>query len=167
MTCTSKTLSTSTCCGVSSPSKRTARSAIPTWEDFSAFGFLIDRVGRYQLEEFAGCTYGPLSRILEHPSRVLDEEAGHIDFGTTRAAEMAAKGGESKERVQAALNRWYAMGLDMFGKSDSYRAERYRFWGLKLRTNDEARQQYMSEVNPLIEQMGLEVPDPLAGRKFL
>ena len=143
------------------------RGTITTWEDFAVFGFLIDRVGKYQLEEFVGCTYKPLSRILEHPSRVMEEEAGHIDFGTTRAADMAAKGGEAKERMQAALNRWYALGLDMFGKSDSYRAERYRQWGLKLRTNDEARQQYMSEVNPLIEQMGLEVPDPLAGRKFL
>ena len=143
------------------------RGTITTWEDFAVFGFLIDRVGKYQLEEFVGCTYKPLSRILEHPSRVMEEEAGHIDFGTTRAADMAAMGGEAKERMQAALNRWYALGLDMFGKSDSYRAERYRQWGLKLRTNDEARQQYMSEVNPLIEQMGLEVPDPLAGRKFL
>src|SRR5919106_6527377 len=36
------------------------RGQIKTWEDFSVFGFLIDRVGRYQLEEFIGCTYLPL-----------------------------------------------------------------------------------------------------------
>jgi ring-1,2-phenylacetyl-CoA epoxidase subunit PaaA len=143
------------------------RGRITTWEDFAVFGFLIDRVGKYQLEEFVGCSYAPLSRILEHPSRVMDEEAGHIDFGMTRTAEMAARGGESKERVQHALNFWYTTGLDMFGKSDSRRAERYRVWGLKRRTNDEARQQYLAEVNPLIEAMGLDVPDPLAGRKYL
>ena len=28
------------------------RGIIKTWEDFAIFGFLIDRVGRYQLEEF-------------------------------------------------------------------------------------------------------------------
>jgi ring-1,2-phenylacetyl-CoA epoxidase subunit PaaA len=143
------------------------RGTITTWEDFSVFGFLIDRVGRYQLEEFAGCTYKPLSRLLEHPSRVLDEEAGHIDFGTTRTAEMAAKGGEQKERVQQSVNFWYTTALDMFGRSESTRAERYRQWGLKRRTNAEARAQYMAEVNPLIEDMGLQVPDPLAGRKYL
>src|SRR5205823_3071819 len=85
------------------------RGLITTWEDFNVFGFLIDRVGRYQLEEFAGCTYAPLSRLLEHPSRVLEEEAGHIDFGTTRTAEMAARGGEAKERVQKSRylpNHW-------------------------------------------------------------
>jgi ring-1,2-phenylacetyl-CoA epoxidase subunit PaaA len=30
------------------------RGSITTWEDFAVFGFLIDRVGRYQLEEFIG-----------------------------------------------------------------------------------------------------------------
>ena len=74
---------------------------------------------------------------------------------------------DERRRVQEAVNRWYAKGLDMFGKSDSYRAERYRQWGLKRRTNDEARQQYIAEVNPLIMSMGLEVPDQMAGRKYL
>jgi ring-1,2-phenylacetyl-CoA epoxidase subunit PaaA len=143
------------------------RGLITTWEDFAVFGFLIDRVGRYQLEEFAGCTYVPLSRLLEHPSRVLDEEAGHIDFGTTRTAELAARGGEARERVQKSVNFWYTTALDMFGRSESQRAERYRFWGLKQRSNSEAREQYIAEVNPLLESMGLDVPDPLTGRKYL
>jgi ring-1,2-phenylacetyl-CoA epoxidase subunit PaaA len=143
------------------------RGLITTREDFAVFGFLIDRVGRYQLEEFANCTYAPLSRLLEHPSRVMDEEAGHIDFGTTRTAEMAARGGEAKARVQRAVDFWYLTGLDMFGRSASRRAERYRFWGLKRRTNAEARRQYIAEVDPLIVGMGLTVPDPLLGRKYL
>jgi len=143
------------------------RGSITTWEDFAVFSFLIDRVGRYQLEEFAGCSYAPLSKLLEHPSRVMDEEAGHIDFGTTRTAEMAAKGGEARERVQRSVNFWYTTGLDMFGRSESARAERYRQWGLKRRTNAEARAQYIAEVNPLIVSMGLEVPNALAGRKYL
>ena len=125
------------------------RGLITTWEDFAVFGFLIDRVGRYQLEEFADCTYAPLSRLLEHPSRIMEEEAGHIDFGTTRTAEMAARGGEAKARVQRAVDFWYLTGLDMFGRSESRRAERYRYWGLKRRSNAEAREQYIAEVNPL------------------
>ena len=38
---------------------------------------------------------------------------------------------------------------------------------LKRRTNAEAREQFMQEVNPLIEQMGLAVPDPNKGRLYL
>src|SRR5579864_1000002 len=137
------------------------RGTISTWEDFAVFGFLIDRVGRYQLEEFIGCSYQPLSRLLEPPSRILDEEAGHIDFGTTRTAEMAAKGGEQRERVQKSVDFWYVTALDMFGRGESQRAERFRYWGLKQRSNAEARAQYTAEVKPLIESMGLTVPDPM------
>ena len=143
------------------------RGQISTWEDFAVFGFLIDRVGKYQLEEFIGCSYGPLARILEAPSRVMEEEDGHIDYGTTRSYELTRGGEEARARVQRSIDFWYPTALDMFGSSTSYRAERYRHWGLKRRTNAEAREQYIAEVNPIIESMGLQVPDPLKNRKHL
>ncbi|HLC40713.1 MAG TPA: Phenylacetic acid catabolic protein [Methylomirabilota bacterium] len=139
------------------------RGEITTWEDFAIFGFLIDRIGRYQLEEFIGCSYAPLDRILPD---ILVEEAGHIDYGTNKTAEFAAKGGEAKERIQKALNAWYPKALDMFGNSNSRRSERYCAWGIKRRTNAQARAEYTREVNRLIEAMGLEVPDPTKGRLF-
>ncbi|TMA12823.1 MAG: hypothetical protein E6J89_03520 [Deltaproteobacteria bacterium] len=140
------------------------RGIIKTWEDFAVFGFLIDRVGRYQLEEFFGCTYKPLERILP---QIIKEEVGHIGYGESKTAELAARGDETREKVQRALNFWYVKALDMFGRSDSTRDQRYVFWGLKRRTNAQARQEFMQEVNPLIEKMGLKIPDPLAGRKYL
>lgn len=136
---------------------------ITTWEDFAMFGFLIDRVGRYQLEEFVGCSFAPLDRSLPD---IITEELGHIDYGANKTAEFAAKGGESREKIQKALNYWYPKGLDMFGRSESRRSERYRYWGIKRRTNTQARQEYLREVNPLIEAMGLEVPDPMVGRLY-
>jgi 1,2-phenylacetyl-CoA epoxidase catalytic subunit len=54
----------------------------------------------------------------------------------------------------------------MFGNSQSKRSERYRYWGLKRRTNADARQQYMNEVNALLDQMGLRIPDPNKGRLY-
>ena len=140
------------------------RGKITTWEDFAVFGFLVDRVGRYQLEEYIECSYRPLDRILPD---VLKEEEGHLDYGTNKTAEMAAKVGESKERAQRAVNYWYVKALDMFGRSESKRSERYRYWGLKRRTNTQARQEYMNEVGPMIEKMGLQVPDPNKGRLYL
>ena len=64
-----------------------------------------------------------------------------------------------RERLQNALNYWYGKALDMFGRSESKRSERYRFWGLKRRSNEQSRIQYIAEVNPLIEKLGLRVPD--------
>ncbi|MGE5304074.1 MAG: Phenylacetic acid catabolic protein [Alphaproteobacteria bacterium] len=140
------------------------RGIIKTWEDFAVFGFLIDRVGRYQLEEFFGCTYKPLARILPE---IVKEEIGHIGYGASKTAELASKGDESRDKVQRALNFWYGKALDMFGRSDSERDERYIYWGLKRRTNAQARQEYIVEVNPLIEKIHLQVPDPYADRQYL
>jgi ring-1,2-phenylacetyl-CoA epoxidase subunit PaaA len=139
------------------------RGTIKTWEDFAVFGFLIDRIGRYQLEEFIDCSYVPLEKILPE---IIKEEEGHIGFGTNKTAELAAKGGETKEKIQKSVDFWYVKALDMFGRSESRRSERYRHWGLKRRGNAQAREEYIKEVNPLIEQMGLQVPDPNEGRLY-
>jgi 1,2-phenylacetyl-CoA epoxidase catalytic subunit len=57
--------------------------------------------------------------------------------------------------------------LDMFGRSESTRDRRYVYWGLKRRTNAEARNEFIQEVDPLIRKLGLKVPDPLKGRQYL
>ena len=140
------------------------RGLIQTWEDFAVFGFLIDRVGRYQLEEFMDCTYEPLERILP---QIIKEEIGHIGYGQSKTAELAAQGDEAREKVQKALDFWYVKALDMFGRSDSTRDQRYVHWGLKRRTNAQAREEFIQEVNPLIEKISLKIPDPLKGRQYL
>jgi ring-1,2-phenylacetyl-CoA epoxidase subunit PaaA len=140
------------------------RGVINTWEDFAVFGFLIDRVGRYQLEEFLDCSYLPLQRILPE---ILKEEIGHIGFGTNQTAELAAKGDEERERAQRSVDFWYIKALDMFGRSDSERSNRFCHWGLKRRSNSQARWEFIKEVGPIIQGMGLTVPDPIKDRKFL
>ena len=97
------------------------RGIISTWEDFAVFGFLIDRVGRYQLEEFFNCTYVPLTLVLP---MILKEEMGHIGYGESKTAELAGKGEEAKEKIQHSLNYWYVKALDMFGRSESARDQR-------------------------------------------
>ena len=139
------------------------RGEIATWEDYAVFGFLIDRIGRYQMEEFEGCTYAPLDAICPG---ILSEELGHIENGRQFTAELANGTQDERHRVQEAVDRWYPKGLDMFGHSGSWRAERYMQWGLKRRPNETAREHYIAEVNPLIEELGLQVPDPEANRRF-
>ena len=140
------------------------RGLISSWEDFAVFGFLIDRVGRFQLEEFLDCSYLPLQRVLPE---ILKEEMGHVGFGTNQTADMALKGGEQKEKIQRSIDFWYVKALDMFGRSDSERSNRYCHWGLKRRSNTQARREFQQEVEPLIQQLGLVVPDPVAGRQYL
>ena len=140
------------------------RGKITSWEEFAVFGFLIDRIGRYQLEEFIGCSYAPLERILPE---IIKEEEGHIDFGATKTAELVQKSEESKEKIQRAIDYWYVKALDMFGRSDSRRSDRFCAWGIKRRSNARARAEYVREVNPLLWGLGLKAPDPNKGRLYL
>ena len=140
------------------------RGVINTWEDNAVFGFLIDRVGRYQLEEFYDCSYLPLQRILPD---IVTEELGHIEYGYNKTMELIQSGDAGKAKAQKAVNFWYVRALDMFGRTGSARSDRYRHWGLKRRSNEQARQDYQNEVNPILQGMGLKIPDPLAGRRYL
>ena len=137
---------------------------MPTWADFAAFGFLIDKVGQYQLEEMVGSTFAPMDDTLPI---ILREEKGHVAYGEQQLQKLIDSGADGKEQAQAAISHWYGVGLDMFGKSGSSRTERYLEWGLKRRTNEEARRQYIAEVEPKIAALGLVVPDRLQGRKYL
>jgi ring-1,2-phenylacetyl-CoA epoxidase subunit PaaA len=140
------------------------RGLINTWGDYAVFGFLIERVGLYQLEEFSDCTYVALPQILPE---IIKEELGHIGFGTNKTAELAAKGDEQKEKVQSAVNFWYIKALTCSATrsrsdpSDSSTGES------NAEPTLEAREEYIREVSPLIETMGLHVPDPVKGRKYL
>jgi 1,2-phenylacetyl-CoA epoxidase catalytic subunit len=138
------------------------RQAMPTWADVAAFGFLIDRVGQYQLEEFVDCSYLPLDRTLP---RIIQEEKTHVGYGYVKMRDLV-RTEEGRAQAQAAIDRWYPRGLDMFGLANSRRAARYLHWGLKRRPNETARAEYMAEVAPLIEGLGLTIPDATAGRHF-
>lgn len=135
---------------------------LPFWADVAAF-CLIDRVGQLQLEEMVESSYLPFDRVLP---KVLLEEVGHIGFGTARLTELAINPW-TKGQAQNAVDRWYPCALDMFGRSDSRRAERYVEWGLKRRLNDEARRDYITRVGPVLEGMGLTVPDETSRRRYL
>ena len=55
----------------------------------------------------------------------------------------------------------------MFGRSDSDNSKIYVQWGIKGKTNEELRQQYIADTVPLIKELGLEVPDHMENRKYL
>ena len=137
---------------------------MPTWADFAAFGFLIDKVGEYQLEEMVGSTFAPIDDTLPV---ILREEKGHVAYGEQQLEKLVRSSADGKAQAQAAIDKWFIVGLDMFGKSGSARTERYLEWGLKRRTNEEARSQYIAEMEPKIAALGLVVPDRLLGRKYL
>ncbi len=127
---------------------------MPSWGDIAVFGMLIDRVGEYQLDEFVDCSFEPMNKVLPP---ILAEEKGHVSFGIYKCRDLIDQG--RKHEVQAAVDRWYPEAVDMFGSPKSKRDRKYIRWGLKRRTNEQARREYMAEAQAVIRELGLEVPD--------
>ena len=133
------------------------------WIDLAWFHALIDRVGLYVGVEWVGVPYEPLAKVA---SELETDEKFHTKAGFLHLKEICETA-EGKADAQERLMKWWPAALDMFGRSEGRSSPDYVKWGIKSASNEELRQKYMREAIPEIEKLGLEVPDPLANRKFL
>jgi ring-1,2-phenylacetyl-CoA epoxidase subunit PaaA len=135
------------------------------WIEYGLFSFFADRQGAYMGYEWVGCSYEPLAKIAD---RVHREELGHAAFGYRIMRRVMQRDPEhAREQIIHHLKKWYPAGLDMFGKSGSKRQNDYLRWGLRKRSNEQMRDDFISEVNNLLTKLGIPVPDPTAGRRYL
>src|SRR5437773_12341117 len=95
---------------------------MPTWADFAAFGFLIDKLGQYQLEEMVASTFAAIDDTLPI---ILREEKGHVAYAEQQLQKRIESGTAGREQPQAASRKGYAIGLDMLGISGSPRTRGY------------------------------------------
>ncbi len=136
---------------------------LESWVDVCWFHGIGDRVGLYVGVEWVGSSYEPLAKAAP---KLEKEERFHAEMGIKFAREVA-KTREGKRRLQEGLKQWWPAVLDMFGKSDSRNSEVYVRWGIKARSNEELRQDYIRDTVPILESLGLDVPDHRANRRYL
>jgi ring-1,2-phenylacetyl-CoA epoxidase subunit PaaA len=87
----------------------------------------------------------------------MPEEKFHAKFGKDSCLELIQAG--RGDEVQDALNRYIPVTPAFFGASQSKNNEIYRKWGLKQRTNDEMRADFLGRVKELVEKdFGLKLP---------
>jgi ring-1,2-phenylacetyl-CoA epoxidase subunit PaaA len=135
------------------------------WIEYGLFSFFADRQGAYMGYEWVGCSYEPLAKIAD---RVHKEELGHAAFGYKLLRRHLTREGErGRQQIIHHLARWYPAGLDMFGHSGSKRQNDFLRWGLRKRSNEEMRDEFVSEVNALLTRLEIPIPDPVAGRRYL
>ena len=134
-----------------------------TWMDLAVHHFLASKVGVMQIAEWADSSYEPIAQVVP---RVFREERGHAGMGYAHLQDMVALP-EGRAQAQDKLDIWWPMALDMFGNSVSSRNERYRAWGLKKHTNAQLREAFIINTVPMVEALGLHVPDHLANRRYL
>src|SRR5437762_1254136 len=110
---------------------------IDTWQDFIFFNFCMDRGAGHQLEDARHCSYGPWVRAIEG---IFKEEKFHIRHGEYWVKKLA-EDPATRDEAQATFAKWYVRTMNIFGRPGSPKNVLYRRYRLKLRDNDEVRQE--------------------------
>jgi 1,2-phenylacetyl-CoA epoxidase catalytic subunit len=93
------------------------------------------------------------------------EEQFHANLGYKNLAKHC-KTQEGLAEANELIKKWWPAALDMFGRSTSKASEGYVKWGIQKKGNEELRRQYIKDTRPLLEKIGIQVPDDTANRKF-
>ena len=126
-----------------------------TWEEFCVIKLLADLAEILQVEDLLHCTFQPLRNLAR---MTMPEERFHAQFGEDFCTELVQTE-EGRKNVQDAINRYYPMLPAFFGGSQSKNNEIFRKWGIKQRTNDEMRVDFLARCKSLVEdKLKLKLP---------
>ena len=129
---------------------------LSSWTEFVVLKALVDLAEVVLMEELLETSYLPLRDLV---TRLLPEERFHVSFGKAHAVEMAADP-DGRPALQEAVEALVAFTVPFFGRSASPNNEEFRRWGVKRRTNDEARAAWADRARRLVEEeLGLRFPE--------
>lgn len=130
-----------------------------TWADVTVIGFLIDAAAIVNQIINSKGSYGPYCRALE---RICYEESFHLKQGHDAFVALAVGTKYQRDMLQDAINRWYKPIIHFFGPPDkeSVHSEKLMRWKVKLASNDEMRNQFLSSYIPKVWELDLSLPDP-------
>jgi len=130
-----------------------------TWADVGVIGWLVDGAAIVNQTMLAKSSYGPYARAM---LRICAEETFHKRQGQEMVILLSQGTAKQREMVQDAINRWWWPTLMMFGPrdSDSKNSPELMRWGIKTRSNDELRQDFVNQMIPDLHALDLMVPDP-------
>jgi ring-1,2-phenylacetyl-CoA epoxidase subunit PaaA len=127
---------------------------LKTWEEFCVIKMLGDLAEILQVEDLLHCSFVPLRNIAR---TTMPEEKFHAQFGLDFCVDLVETE-DGRGKVQEAINRFYPEAPKFFGASASKNNELYRKYGIKLRTNEEMRMDYVARAKDTVEKLGLKLP---------
>lgn len=129
-----------------------------TWADVAIIAWLIDAAAIINQVMMSEGSYGPYARALK---RICYEEAFHMKHGYEMCVVLAGGSKIQRSMLQDALNRWWTPIMMFHGPADrvSTHTELLIRWKIKLKTNDQQRQQFLKQFVPKMYDLGLTIPD--------
>src|SRR5690242_5184979 len=128
---------------------------LKTWEEFCVIKLLADLAEILQVEDLLHCSFHPLRNLAR---MTMPEERFHAQFGKDFCAELC-RTEEGRARVQDAIDRYFPYLPAFFGKAGSQNNAMFRRLGIKQRTNEEMRADWLARAKALVEELGLKLPE--------
>lgn len=128
------------------------------WADVAMFSTVVTPAAVAFLGQYRESSYLPWRHVSE---RIWQEEKGHLAFGVWAARRVIEFDGDAgREKLQAAIPKFMAMGLGFSGRpeDESEHFARYFEMGLKLKTAKELQSEYLEIVSKRLSVLGLEMP---------
>jgi ring-1,2-phenylacetyl-CoA epoxidase subunit PaaA len=127
---------------------------LESWEQFCVIKMIGDLAEILQVEDLVHCSFHPLRNLAR---MTMPEERFHAEFGETFVAEILERPG-GRALVQRHLDRLFPEMVKFFGAAGSKNNEMYRRWGIKKRSNEEMRADYIRRATELCAKYGLTLP---------
>ncbi|HEX9695894.1 MAG TPA: 1,2-phenylacetyl-CoA epoxidase subunit PaaA [Actinomycetota bacterium] len=128
-----------------------------SWGDVAVIGWLIDGAALVTQKALLDSSYAPYVRALR---RICPEESLHLRHGEDMVLELCGGNAEQRAMFQDAVNRWWSPIMHFFGPpSKDAGKDVLLYWGIKVRTNEDLRQEFFTTYVPKLWDLGISVPD--------
>ncbi len=128
---------------------------LESWEQFCVIKMLGDLAEILQVEDLLHCSLVPLRNIAR---TTMPEEKFHAQFGLDFCVDLVETAA-GRAKVQKAVNGFYPEAPKFFGASGSRNNALYRKYGLKLRSNEDMRADYIARAHATVEPLGISLPE--------
>lgn len=132
---------------------------IETWEELGPAALMQNSAAIVQFQSLHQGTYLPYARALR---KIEKEESFHYHHAVDMTHQTMTYGtAKQRQRVQDAFETWLPRALAYYGPpdTDSYQEHPLYKFGLKVDSNDTLRQEWLAQIIPTFQKLGVYV-DP-------
>ncbi len=129
---------------------------LKSWAEFCVIKLLADLAEILQVEDLLHCTFHPLRNLAR---MTMPEERFHAQFGEDFSKDLCETEA-GRQAVQDAIDRYFPLLPPFFGRAKSENNATFRQFGIKQRTNEHMRADYVVRARALVEdELGLILPE--------
>ncbi len=128
---------------------------LKSFEEFCVIKLVGDLAEILQVEDLLHCSFHPLRSLAR---MTMPEERFHAQFGEDMCTDIIETK-KGRDTIQEAIDRFFPTLPSFFGAAGSRNNAIYRKWGIKKRSNEEMRDDYMRRAKDLVEgKLKLKLP---------